>query len=732
MAESVLEGLSLSRKQRTRGKRLYYVYSFFNSVSWATLAEGLVILVLLRLGATETWVGVVTSLAYVTLPAMAVGYYLTVPRLGVTGTAGLFWGVRSLSAAFMITAPWTAGLGRSMPLWFMFIGSLGFMLGRAGGLVAFTGIVTELTTPRDRGEFISNATKISNASSILMTILMAAFLGASAPLYRYQIFLTIGMICGLIGAANLWRIPEAGIFRRVPPSNLFKELKWSVATKGRRWFMAMMLGIPVTQGITNAFIILIAKQGYGLTDQGVVLFVVISIVGGILASYTYARFLDQLGSRPLLVLNSLMDLAGVAMVILLPRSFSGVLMVILFFFKGYVATAFEAAIQHYFISITNRTHQLAHGIITRGFAGVMGGLALAFSGWALEHVKQLSDVAAGDPLIHFRFFYIGLAVLLTIRTVIFFKLPPLRSQGIRNSLSALFSPWDWRAISAVRRAIEIQNETEESKAITALMKSGSSIYQADLENYLKSPSIFVRLNAMDALRTVSPNAALVAILERDVKVNQFTTAHRAAFWLGRWKVIDSVPLLREAVNSEDFLLSGAAIHALVELGEQKALPLIEDKFVATGNPYILIEGARALSMWGDKRHYPLLLEKYLLGIPPQAQDELSLSVARLLGLYDAFYQDLGMWRREPAELINEWQERLDAPDKEEFITALRNGASRQFLTDALNRREKQLQPWFYADTLRFLDRLPEAVWPEPAFLMAFLFPAKQGFHRNGF
>ena len=205
------------------------------------------------------------------------------------------------------------------------------------------------------------------------------------------------MICGLIGAATLWRIPEAGIFRRPPPSNLLKELKWSVATKGRRWFMAMMLGIPVTQGITNAFIILIAKQGYGLADQEVVLFVVISTVGGILASYTYARFLDQLGSRPLLVLNSLMDLAGVALVILLPKSFSVVLMVILFFLKGYVATAFEAAIQHYFISITNRTHQLAHGIITRGFAGVMGGLALAFSGWALQQVKQLCGSRCRRP-----------------------------------------------------------------------------------------------------------------------------------------------------------------------------------------------------------------------------------------------------------------------------------------------------------------------------------------------
>ena len=89
-----------------------------------------------------------------------------------------------------------------------------------------------------------------------------------------------------------------------------------------------------------------------------------------------------------------------------------------------------------------------------------------------------------------------------------------------------------------------------------------------------------------------------------------------------------------------------------------------------------------------------------------------------------------MWRRESANLINEWQERMDAPDKAAFIVAIRDGATRQVFMDALNRREKQLQPWFYEGTLRFLDRLPETVWPEPAFLMAFLFQAKQGYHLN--
>jgi hypothetical protein len=95
---------SLTLKQRAKGKHCYYIFAFFNAFSWASLAEGVVILLLLRLGATETWVGIVASLQYITLPAMILGYY-TVPKRGVTGTAGLFWFLRSCSAAFMIAAP---------------------------------------------------------------------------------------------------------------------------------------------------------------------------------------------------------------------------------------------------------------------------------------------------------------------------------------------------------------------------------------------------------------------------------------------------------------------------------------------------------------------------------------------------------------------------------------------------------------------------------------------------
>ncbi len=719
--------LTLTYKQRAKGKRFYYLFAFFNAFSWAALAEGVVILMLLRMGATETWVGFVVALQYITLPAMVLGY-ATVPRLGVTGTAGLFWAIRSCSAVLMILAPWAHKLGADVPLWCMFFGSLGFMLGRAGGLVAFTGIITELTTARDRGELISNSSKIAQFGSILITLSMAFFLGSAAPLYRYQILLAFGAVCGLTSAAALWRVPEAGVFKNPPPFRLWEELKWSFATRGRRWFLAMMLGIPVTQGVTYAFGILVAKNGYALTDQQVVLFVLVAMVGGIVASYTYSHFLDQLGSRPLLVLTSFLDLAGVTLVILLPRQFIAPLIGALFFINGYVQIAFNAAMQHYFISISNRAHQLAQGIVTRGLGGIVGGLALGIAGLLLNKMK-LTFAQAGDPLFHFRWFYASLLLLLIIRTIVFFKLPPLKSQGIRNALSALFSPWDWRAIHAVKRAISVQSEDEESKALAAMMQTGSQIYQFDLERYLNSPSIFVRQRAMDALQRAKPDPSIVAILQRDVMVNQFTTAHRAAYWLGRLKVVDSAPLLIKAIDSDDFLLSGAAIHALVEIDEHSALPQIEQKFTHSENPYVLIEGARALSLWGTFRHYRILLQKYLLDIPPQAKDELSLSVSRLLGLYDAFYFDLGMLHREPSQLFREWEERFEIRKANALISAIRKGdVHRDLLESTREAQGNRFRSWFNEDTHAFMKLLPERVPQETAFLMAFLLLSQNGEH----
>ena len=132
----------LTQRERERGKRWYYVYGIFNSLSYPVLAENVITLVLLRLGGNETWVGATSALLYVTLPCMLLGY-MSIPRLGVSKTAGMWWGIRSVSASLMILAPWASDhWGVTWGLWLLFLGSLGFNIGRSAGVASFTGIVT--------------------------------------------------------------------------------------------------------------------------------------------------------------------------------------------------------------------------------------------------------------------------------------------------------------------------------------------------------------------------------------------------------------------------------------------------------------------------------------------------------------------------------------------------------------------------------------------------------------
>jgi hypothetical protein len=721
----------LTLAERKRGRKLYYSYASFNALSYPALAEAIVILILLRLGGNAVWVGAVSAMTYATLPFMLLGYRM-VRRLGVARNAGLFWTLRSLCAGFLIAAPWAAHeLGAAAGLWFVFLGALGFFTARAAGMISFTGIITELTTARERGALIAHSFKLFQGGALVMTLLIALFLGEGASLHRYQIFFALGLLTGLAAALSLWNIPEAGQFRQVPPFRLREELRWLLGTRGRRWFFAMMTVIPMTHGVTRTFLIVVAKEGCGLDDQQALLFVVIATVGGIAASYAYGLFLDKLGSRPLLVLTGLLDIGAVLLVVLLPGSFSYPLLGVIFFLKSNAQLAFTALIQHYFISITDREHQLTQGIITQAVGGIAGGLALYLSGNILEVIK---GVTAGgtDPLLPFRWFFGGMLVLLVVRAVILYHIPRLQSHGIRDSLNVLLSPWDWRAIHAVKRAVAIQSEDEETRSLELIMRSGSGIYREELESFLLSPSFAIRERAMEALAVVEPKTALIDILIKDLRENHFTTASRAAYWLGRWQAKRAIPALREAVDGPDATLRGRAIQALVDLEDRDALPLIRRRFLKSAHPLVLMEGARAFSRWGGVEVYPELLDKLRVAIPPQVKDELALSVARLVNLYDTFYRDLSMYRRDAPQLFSEWGARYGAGDEEGLLAGVREGSlSGETLRKAMEGRADSLQSWFAESTAAFLaEQGGTPVEPGLAFLLAFLLLHPSGEHRR--
>ena len=71
-------------------------------------------------------------------------------------------------------------------------------------MISFTGIVTELTTERDKGELIANSFKLFQGGGLVMTVLIGLLLSGQAGLERVLELLEdeVRICLGLLGARS--------------------------------------------------------------------------------------------------------------------------------------------------------------------------------------------------------------------------------------------------------------------------------------------------------------------------------------------------------------------------------------------------------------------------------------------------------------------------------------------------------------------------------------------------
>jgi hypothetical protein len=125
----------------------------------------------------------------------------------------------------------------------------------------------------------------------------------------------------------------------------------------------------------------------------------------------------------------------------------------------------------------------------------------------------------------------------------------------------------------------------------------------------------------------------------DVEQNPYTTAYISARVLGlRGAFKKSIPLLRAAVSSDDYMLAGESMLALARQGDLKSLSLIEDRIRTSRNPRLLIMGASALELFARPSSLACLLDVlHQENPPPFLRDEVVLAVSGILGILDGFY-----------------------------------------------------------------------------------------------
>ncbi|MHB9294114.1 hypothetical protein Holit_03240 [Hollandina sp. SP2] len=144
------------------------------------------------------------------------------------------------------------------------------------------------------------------------------------------------------------------------------------------------------------------------------------------------------------------------------------------------------------------------------------------------------------------------------------------------------------------------------------------------------------VRAMEALDVLT-EAAEQALME-DIIHNPFTTAYISARILGKHRVFAAVPLLRELVHSQDYMLAGEAIIALAKLEDEAFRSHIEEIILQTTNPRLKIMGVEAFGIYRSPHSLSALLDILrVANPPPYLRDEVVLAMASILDIQNEFY-----------------------------------------------------------------------------------------------
>ncbi len=634
---------------RRRGMANYYRFSLFNVISFNFLAGNIIVLYALRLGAGNVMVGLIAASYQITFIFSLIGRQI-IARLGAVKLMGYFWFVRYLlMIPILLTALPVMRGHSSLVLAIVGLCVFGFNVSKGIGITAVRPIVGELPPRRERGAFLSNQYLITNIGAIGTGLVMAFVLGPESSLGRYALLLAVGMVAGFGASYFILRLPEPVEAVHGFDSRFVDGLRIAFRDRTFKRLNAVnIIAVGVT-AMAEAFLLVFFRGVYGYSDQTVVFFIVAGSVGAAIMATFSRSVMDRVGPKPLLF-----AFAGVTAAILIPVAIAPdvtdvwryLFPSLIFFFFSMGRFGMMSAADNYFYSITQAEDRLDLGIVF-GLAGGIAGSLGSFLGGVL--LSGLEQNLPAHPVLPFTIYFALVAAIMFVGVLLVTRMADVDSIPIPNALGILVSPRDLRAIRLLNRLRRSRTQEEEYAAVRALGESSSALTADELAEKVSSPSLIIRMEAINSLRNTPLTREVEDLLISDVKTHTFTTAHLSAELLGAAGVKRAIPVLREAIGSGDYMVSAKAMFSLAQLRDDRSIARIEEQLQNAANARIAIYAVKALETLGSVRSLPVILGSLARSSELFVRDELILSCARLLGIFDWFYPLYLEFLQEPAE-----------------------------------------------------------------------------------
>jgi hypothetical protein len=632
----------LSPYRQGKARSVFNIFNTFNALSWNLLVGSIITLFALRLGASSTYIGILSALLYISLFFLPVGKILA-QRFRIVSIYSFAWVVRALGMIPVVIAPFAAYSGHhDTALGLTMLGVAIFHVIRGIGMIGNNPVLSYLSAGSDQGSYLTQIQIINSATGMFSGFAIAIILGRAPPLFLYSFIMTVGIICGITSGVLIKKVPEPPGVGKTEKINLTGIFRDALAQPPIKLFLIILMIVALASGVSRTFLVVYAREVFSQEDGMILLYSVFGGLGNLLVGMLIKFFVDKIGAKPIFIICTIVSLATMIPIVFFSSAAAGYLttgvlfLSFLFFMLNFGFLGCEGIAQTYFMGLIPSEKTLDMGILYFFVFGVAGAGGSFLAGLFLDTLTFFGC----SQFVSFKILY-GIIILLTAAAIYLQrKLTPLGALSLGGAVKIMFSYRELQAISLLDRLNKTQDSHQEELLLGALHEAPSPLAVKGLLERARSPRLVTRSESMRALeRLESLSEDAERALMNDIVNNPFTTAYISARILGDHGCVSAIPLLRELVSSTDYMLAGEAMIALAKLRDMDFCPQIEQIILHTDNPRLKIMGAESLGIYGLPHSLYALLEMLrVVNPPPYLRDEVVLAMAAILETQAQFYR----------------------------------------------------------------------------------------------
>ena len=650
----------LTPRVKERARRTFLLFMVFNASSFVLVSGNIITLLAIRLQAGSAYIGFLSSLGYASFFSILIGRKLA-SRGGIVRLFRKAWLLRNISILFALPTPLLFSTGRQIAaLVLLGFAICGFQFFRGIGLVANSPLMSEISQGKDRGAYMARVQIVASIVAIIAGIVTAVLLFGDVPTSRYIICFALGIACGFISTLLLFRLPEPPAAQAGTQERVLESVRRQLTIPNFAIFIVSFALFAALSGIVRTFIVVYAREVYAQSDYAISIFTVVGYCGSLLMGLISRHIIDHIGAKPMYAIFTLVIIATLIPIVIAPLLGDSIAVLlfcgVIFLFSVMGITGGEYSGQVYFFGLIPISRQLNLGIIYFLTLGIGGSIGVFTGGFIIEFLKNSTSLS---PLVLFRFYFGGIALLLVICVSIIARLERLGARSIATAITTIFSPRMMHTITLLNRIERSDSIREERRLIRGVADMATQLTGDNLVDRLTSPSFVIRNEALNALQYQPMSPRIRQALINEANTQEYTTAYVAARIIGHRGIETAIPVLRAKLASADYMLVSKCIVALARLNDRESIDTIEQILRNSHNPLILTHGAAALRIFGHTQSLPLLFEILHKGIEPtNILPELFLSIGVLFGMRDGFYTLFKNFPENETDVWAELQERI--------------------------------------------------------------------------